>query len=58
LGEPEGSGGQADTKKGGGSGGTDGIWNLKVLELPFLLAALQFSIASSVIGFFLLFKYR
>jgi hypothetical protein len=58
LGEPEDSGGQADTKKGGSTGGSVGIWNLNLLELPFLLAALQFSIASSVIGFFLLFKYR
>jgi len=28
LGESENGGGQADTKKGGSTGGTDGIWNM------------------------------
>jgi len=34
LGKPEDGGGQTDTKKGGSTGGTDGIWNL-IMKKPW-----------------------
>ena len=40
MGEPEDGGGQTDKEKGGSTGGTDGIWNLRSTALGNLRAVL------------------